>query len=118
MIMLILRHWGEIMDEQFKTKYGGELDNNSLQEYFKHLINRLWKILPMKEQNCLTLDKYLFNLRIELMGGERILLSSGLFIELINNLESLSDLDKKEEYKPQIFKCINICEKIINKLKG
>jgi hypothetical protein len=106
------------MDEKLKNKYGGDIDINSLQEYFKHLINRLWKILPMKEQNCLTLDKYLFNLRIELMGGESILLNSGLFIELINNLESLSGLDKKEEYKPQIFKCINICEKIINKLGG
>jgi len=104
------------MENNFKNKYGGSLSEKSLQEYFKHLINRIWKILPMKEQNCLTLDKYLFNLKIELVGGEEMLLNNGLFVELIFNLESLNNLTLKDEYKPQIFKCINICEKIINNL--
>lgn len=92
------------------------MDNISLQDYFKNLIGRLWKILPLKEQQCLTLDKYLFNLRLELMGGDELLIKSGLFIELLNNLEILTTMENKEQYKPQIFRCINICEKIIVKL--
>ena len=98
------------------NKYGGKIDKESLQEYFKNLIGRLWKILPLKEQQCLTLDKYLFNLRLELMGGEELLLKSGLFIELLNNLEALTAMENKEDYKPQIFRCISICEKIIASL--
>jgi hypothetical protein len=104
------------MSDFITNKYGGNIDKDSLQEYFKNLIGRLWKILPLKEQQCLTLDKYLFNLRLELMGGEELLLKSGLFIELLNNLEMLATMEKKEQYKPQIFRCINICEKIIAKL--
>lgn len=99
-----------------QNKYNGKIDNESLQDYFKNLIGRLWKILPLKEQQCFTLDKYLFNLKLELMGGEELLLKSGLFIELLNNLEALTTMEKKEDYKPQVFRCINICEKIISKL--
>jgi hypothetical protein len=100
-----------------KTKYG-YMDKSDLVEYFERLRKRIWKILPMKDDNCATLDEYLNHLMVELSGGNEITLKSGLFIELIINLEPLRYLDEKKDYKPQVFKCTNICKKIIKKLEG
>jgi len=41
-----------------EVKYG-LISNESFCRYFEFLINKTYKILPMKEENCKTLKAYL-----------------------------------------------------------
>jgi hypothetical protein len=100
------------------TKYGAEINNNTMADYFEMLIGKIFKVLPLYEESCETLDSYLFSLLKELCGGKRLILENKVFIELINNLESLSLIESHKEFKAQIFKCTNLCKKISNDLKG
>lgn len=98
-------------------KYGGNINNLTLKKYFQNLINRIYKILPMAEENSETLDEYVCNLMKELCGGEKLLLDSDIFIELINNLETFTLPYNLNMIKSQVFHCINLCEKIIKRLE-
>jgi hypothetical protein len=101
-----------------KTKYGGEISNVAVAEYFEMLIGKIYKTLPMfEDSNCLTLDSYLFSLLKELCGGSS-LLEDKYFVELIANLESLFFIDNQKKFKSQVFKCTNLCRKICDRLKG
>lgn len=99
------------------SKYGNDINNEVLVDYFKALINRIFKILPLRQEHILTLDRYVDNLIMELGGGEVILLNQGIYIELINNLEVFHELVEVRDIKRQVFKCIDICKKIINKFE-
>lgn len=110
-----------------KTKYGAEISNEIMVEYFQSLLGRIYKLLPMhkddKNYNKMpsaweTLDDYLYSLLCEIAGGNKLILEDKRFIELLNNLENLFAI--KEEYKKyrsQVFKCTNLCKKIIDTLK-
>ena len=100
------------------SKYGDNINEEVLSEYFRILINRIFKILPLRQEHILTLDRYVDNLIIELSGGENFLLNQGIYIELINNLEVFHDLTEVRDIKKQVFRCIDICNKIIKKLEG
>lgn len=100
-----------------KTKYGAKISNEVLVEYFQNLINKIFKLLPLHEENVQTLDTYLYSLLCELAGGNRLIIDDKYFIELLNNLENLQDIKNEYKiYRSQIFKCINICKKIIENL--
>ena len=49
-----------------------KLPEKALQSYLQNLINKVYKILPMKEEQCATLSSYLFSLRNELIGCYRL----------------------------------------------
>lgn len=87
-----------------------------LQSYFKKLIDRFYKIIPLKEEYSDTLNDYLDSLRIELIGSQKTieLLSSNVqFMSLINVIEYMlhNDFDKKV-CKREVFKCIKTLEKL------
>jgi len=101
-----------------KNIYGGNIDSDNLIKYFKAMIGRIYKLLPMKEEKCLTLEKYLEALMNELAGGNKLLLDDYMFIMLLCDIQILFTIEDLKEYKSQVFKCIKICEKIIQKLDG
>jgi hypothetical protein len=103
---------------ELKTKYGAEISNEAMVEYFEMLINKIFKLLPLHEECCMTLDTYLFSLLCELAGGNKLLFEDKYFIQLLNNLENLQDIKcEYKKYRSQIFKCISICKDIIDNLK-
>ncbi len=113
--------------DQIITKYGAKINNETMVAYFEHLINKIFKLLSMhfEDRNYgkfytgswKTLDTYLHSLLCELAGGNELILDDKYFIELLNNLENLKDTKSQYEiYRSQIFKCIEICEKIIGNL--
>lgn len=55
-----------------KVKYG-DLPNRNFQNYISFLINKVYKILPMKEEGCKTLTSYLENLQIEMLGNYELI---------------------------------------------
>lgn len=99
------------------TKYGGQIKGEPFDDYLNKLIKRIYKILPMKQEESKTLNKYINFLMIELSGGDKLLIEHRIFIELLFNMESLNQIEDIDLFKSQVFKCINICKKILTDYK-
>lgn len=101
-----------------KTKYY-VIPNEYFGNYFKFLINRVWKILPMKEENNKHLKGYMEGLQRELIGNMSLveeLKYDGFFITLLNKIEFLINEDCENGIlRKEVFECIDIIEKISKK---
>lgn len=96
------------------TRYG-ELPNELVGNYFQLLINNVYKILCLREDDCPTLCQYLENLLRELIGSQELITElqyNGLFLSLLATLESLVTEIDYDNFKSDIFKCINIINKL------
>ena len=101
-----------------EVKYG-LLPKDNFCRYFDFLINRTFKILPLKEENSETLIAYLESFQRELIGSKDLfssLINEPKFISVLSSIQFLID----EEYsqavcKKEVFKCIHILEEIRNK---
>jgi hypothetical protein len=101
-----------------ENKYDGQLTNESLKNYCDvYLVNRIYKLLPLKEQK-LDWKQYLYNLNLELLGAEEIYLNNAYFLSLVHKLESLFLLDSHIEYRRMIFECISVAKTIPQKMIG
>lgn len=93
----------------------------ALDSYLHNLINKVYKILPMKEEQCDTLTSYILSLENELIGCYElwdILDDSPQFLAVINIIKYLSI----EEYdistcKREVFKAIHLIEKVIKDIE-
>lgn len=103
------------MEDRYKYNL---LDDLCFSNYLKQLINSIYKILPIKEKEPITLIPYLESLRIELIGNyelkEKIKCDAN-FLRLIGTIQYLITHDcAHKEIKTQVFKCISIVEKLQN----
>lgn len=100
------------------VKYG-LIPKESFCRYFNFLINKTYKILPLKEENSSTLQSYLESLLRELIGNMeliRILINEPQFITVLNTLQYLISEDySAKTCKKEVFKCIKILGKINEK---
>lgn len=103
------------------TINGNQIDSEILSNYFKSLVNRFFKILPMKEQQEESLVTYMINLRDELLGAENIIASINSdpsYLSLVSILQYLIDnIDNSEECSTKkvrrlVFQTISICNKL------
>ncbi len=100
------------------VKYG-MLPKESFCRYFEFLINKTYKILPLKEEKSETLKSYLESYLRELIGNKElisVLVDEPKFITVLNTMQFLIS----EEYsnhvcKQEVFKCIRILEEINEK---
>ena len=101
-----------------EVKYG-LLPHKIFCNYFDFLINKTYKILPMKEENSLTLKSYLESYQRELIGNKElvgVLVDEPQFITVLNIIQFLiSEEYTNEVCKKEVFKCIRILQKIKNK---
>lgn len=92
------------------------LPDKALKSYLQNLINKVYKILPMKEEKCDTLNSYLLSLQNELVGCYKlwtILEDNAQFLSLINIVKYLSAEEYNETTcKREVFKAIHLIEKI------
>ena len=97
------------------VKYG-LIPNESFCNYFKFLINKTYKILPLKEENSETLKSYLESYLRELIGNKElvsILVNEPKFITVLNTMQFLIAEDYSTNIcKKEVFKCIRILEEI------
>lgn len=100
-----------------KTKYGGQINGEPFEDYITKLGKRIYKIFPMKKEKSEFLSKYISSLMMELCGGESLLIEYRMFIEILFILESLNHTEDIYMYKSQVFKCVNICNKILEDYK-
>ncbi len=100
------------------VKYG-LLPYQSFCNYFDFLINKTYKILPMKEENSQTLKSYLESYQRELIGNRELvnlLVDEPQFITVLNTIQFLiSENYTNKICKKEVFKCIRILQKIKTK---
>ena len=97
-----------------------QINPELLSNYLKSLVNRFFKILPMRENNEKSLITYMQSLQIELLGCKS-------FLNIINNepdyLTILSILqyliDNPEcsvvTVKREVFRAISVCNRLRSK---
>lgn len=98
-----------------KTKYQF-IPNEYFDNYLDFLVGKVWKILPMTEEDNSDLQSYMEGLQRELIGNMNLvedLKSDGYFITLLNKIEYLIN----EEYshkicRKEVFECIDIIKKL------
>lgn len=72
-----------------KVEYG-QLSNQNMSNYFNFLVGKFFKIMPLKESKCSTLNKYLESLQRELIGNYDLLSflkDEPQFISLLNIIQ-------------------------------
>jgi hypothetical protein len=92
------------------------IQNMTLINYLEYLINKIYKILPLKENNNNTLITYLSSLQVELVGSMSFieqLRDNVQYLSVLNTIQYLIDYDfNLITCKREVFKIINIIENI------
>ena len=101
-----------------EVKYG-MLPKESFCRYFNFLINKTYKILPLKEEKSDTLKSYLESFLRELIGNKdlvSILVNEPKFVTVLNTIQFLISEEYSDKVcKCEVFKCIRILEEINEK---
>lgn len=99
------------------TAAGTQLDVRVVKNYFKDLVNRFFKVLPMRENSEKTLVTYLHSLQLELLGCQNFVAAVGedsLYLTLLSILQYLIDNPDCgiAEVRREVFRAISICNKL------
>lgn len=101
-----------------EVKYG-LLPKENFCKYFDYLINKTYKVLPLKEENSKTLHSYLESYLRELIGNKELitlLVDEPKFITMLNIMQFLISEEYSDKVcKKEVFRCIHILEEIKSK---
>lgn len=92
------------------TKYGNITDDQ-FQRYKKSVVNRVYAILPMKEEGVATIPDYIYSLNRELVEAADIFDHCERLLSVICILQSLIDEDDHKLYRKEVLNC---CNTIVN----
>ena len=100
-----------------ETTAGSGISYNMLKRYLRNLVNRFFKILPLKENNEESLDTYIRSLQAELIGCYDLVVllhDDPLYLSLLAILQYLIDCPdcEVEIVKREVFGAISICNKL------
>ena len=102
----------------------GNIKDEALIEYYKMLIGRVYKLMPMKENNTNknNYKKEKDKLVLELHSGEKLFNDSGLYVEIIYKLQCLDELehvpfDKNSPFKKCIVETIDVIKQLLKKFE-
>lgn len=96
-----------------------QVSETLLENYFSCLVNRFFKILPMREKNEETLNTYLQGLQIELMGCKSFIPEmdkNEMYLSLLNILQYFIDNSDCpiKDVRREVFTAINLCNQLRN----
>jgi hypothetical protein len=100
--------------EMSEKKYR-EIDEHYIGLYIDGLVPKIFKLLPIKEQEGHTLAIYHENLMMEIISFSNIIepySENRDMLTLISNLETLINIEAHDRYKRKVFECINIAKKL------
>ena len=93
------------------------IPEEAVNNYLKALINKVYKILPMTEENSETLQCYLTGLRHELVGCYQLhfeLVDEPRFLTVVNIVKYLEANDyDTATCKREVFKAIRLIQNIV-----
>lgn len=103
-----------------ETAVGIPISNEIIHGYFKRLVNKLFKILPMRENNEESLVEYMQNLQTELLGCQEFILLNkdsdceADYMTILSILQYLIDNPecKISHVKREVFGAISICNRL------
>lgn len=100
-----------------KTVDGSSINQSLLPKYLKSLIDKFFKILPMREASEATLSTYMCSLRVELLGLGGLIPDLGentLYLTLLSILQYLiNNIDEPVEVvRREVFRAINLCSRM------
>lgn len=93
-----------------------DINNNSKIIYLENLISRIYKILPLTEENQ---NKEIPRIYIDRLVNEMIAANNvfnEILIDLIIKVYSINNKLTHQEIKSIVFNCISICNKLKEKL--
>lgn len=97
----------------------GEIPDKNLSQYFKSLVGKTFKILPLYEEDSSTLPSYLKSYQRELIGNSYLfteLSNEPKFITLLATIEYLASSNYNHDVcKSEVLKCTNIINDINNR---
>ena len=96
-----------------ETKYGFDVPVEVLLADKKRLINQLWKILPMRE-NEENWKKQLQTVIDEIVGLNEVFSKELNFLILLCKLESLYVIKEFQDFRKIVFESINLLGEIID----
>lgn len=94
-----------------------ELNEILLHNYFRNLVNKFFKILPMRESEDISLPLYIEGLKHELLGCESLELNFskdpdyGSLIFILEYIIQNPNCTVKQ-IKREVFKAIDLCKKL------
>ena len=93
------------------------VNSELLHNYFKTLVNRFFKILPIREAEDVSLFIYMQSLQKELLGCKEFipeLCTDAAYLSLLGKLQYLIDNPEctVREVKREVFSAISICNKL------
>lgn len=85
--------------------------------YFSSLVNRVFKILPIKEREEKTLETYLDSLSMELLGCKSLIPSlgdDGAYLSILASIRYIHDNPDLPLpiVRREVFRTISVCKKI------
>lgn len=89
------------------TKYG-VITDNQFQRYKKSIVNRIYAILPMKEEGVDTIPDYIYSLNRELVEAIDVFDHCERILSVICILQSLVDENNHSQYRKEVLHCCNI----------
>ena len=100
-----------------QTTAGVNMDAAMLSGYLRSLVNRFFKILPIREDGENSLETYMRSLQAELLGCKELIVAihdDPLFVSLLNILQYLIDNPECSlaVVKREVFRAISICNKL------
>ena len=90
-------------------------------EYLNKLIGRVYKIIPLKEEDSQFVDVYINGLVEELIANSRLMRDFNYDSRLMivsSTLKSTVYCTNHSEYKSAVFKCIKYIEQLIEMVRG
>lgn len=87
-------------------------NNINMNDYCDKLIGRIFKVLPLLEENPDHAKKYISSLLVELNGASKIFNDNSYFISIICSLEGIGNCTDYNLCRRKIFECISICNKL------
>lgn len=93
------------------------IPNELMLRYLERTVGRLYKILPMKEDNEETIHEYLDSLLVELVGVELLerLSDQPYYVGILGIVSYLSehiDSCSVKKVKRNVFRAIELCKKL------
>lgn len=106
-----------------ETSAGIPVDAAFVSGYFSSLVNRIYKILPIRERSESTLGVYLDSLMLELLGCEQLLTEirgDPVLLTLLSTVRYLRDNPDLPVavVRREVFRCISVCKKTAERYGG